>query len=209
VQGPYRKWHISRSGCSLIMPLCGCSCRTRTAWKDLNPHYDEFFEVGNVPGNSQLQVEVWDKDLVTADDILGKASWVFAPQKVRSRPHSPYSVPQLEGALPHFWSLNAAFCCSPDTPAQASPATRPHRRIFSPACTACICLTMPPLLPLHAEGPRVAPPVAAAAAAVKRQAGGDAAAAKPWQVQQAGGAAGAGGEALKPAPLVFEGRSPG
>jgi hypothetical protein len=99
-------------------------CRTRTAFRDLNPQYGEFFEVGNLPaaaGQSQdqasadgvgeaagaagrgtedsktgagaegaagagqgakLRVEVWDKDLLTPDDVIGAAEWVFAPQQV-------------------------------------------------------------------------------------------------------------------------------
>lgn len=99
-------------------------CRTRTAFRDLNPQYGEFFEVGNLPAaagqpqdqasaggegeaagaagrgtedseagagaegaaaagqGAKLRVEVWDKDLLTPDDVIGAAEWVFAPQQV-------------------------------------------------------------------------------------------------------------------------------
>ncbi|EFN59404.1 hypothetical protein CHLNCDRAFT_137906 [Chlorella variabilis] len=55
--------------------------KTRTVFRDLNPRYDEFFEMGNVPEASCLSVEVWDKDLLTQDDVMGRASWVFVPQQ--------------------------------------------------------------------------------------------------------------------------------
>ncbi|KAL4430923.1 hypothetical protein ABPG75_006179 [Micractinium tetrahymenae] len=53
--------------------------KTRTMFKDLNPQYDEFFEVGNLQAGTALAAEVWDKDILTPDDVLGRAEWVFAP----------------------------------------------------------------------------------------------------------------------------------
>lgn len=32
-----------------------------------------------------LPLQVWDKDLLTQDDVMGRASWVFVPQQVRAR----------------------------------------------------------------------------------------------------------------------------
>ncbi|GAB4814268.1 hypothetical protein N2152v2_001314 [Parachlorella kessleri] len=79
--------------------------KTRTAWKDLNPHYDEFFEVGNLPEGSQLLAEVWDKDVVTPDDVLGSASWMFAPQQAQQQQqqdwhHQWQQPPQHANKLP-------------------------------------------------------------------------------------------------------------
>ena len=116
--------HPQHTPAACRLPPAARVCRTRTAFRDLNPHYDEFFEVGNLPaaaGQSQgqsaagaagaagggtagqgagaagaggaagaagagqgarLGVEVWDKDLVTPDDVIGAAEWVFDPQRV-------------------------------------------------------------------------------------------------------------------------------
>lgn len=154
-------------------------CRTRTAFRDLNPHYDEFFEVGNLPaaagqqpcqdqdqgrdtagaGNqgaseawdtgaqsaangagaagarggeaagtaagaveaeaaggagqqgARLGVEVWDKDLLTANDIIGAAEWEFAPQRVSV--HLLWTLPSAEShACMHMKRL-ASSCQAP------------------------------------------------------------------------------------------------
>lgn len=53
--------------------------RTRTVFRDLNPQYDEFFEMGNMQAGTVLVAEVWDKDILTPDDVLGRAQWEFAP----------------------------------------------------------------------------------------------------------------------------------
>lgn len=57
-------------------------CRTRTVQKSLNPVFDEFFELSNLPAGATLMVEVWDKDMVTDDDIIGRACWQFVPKEV-------------------------------------------------------------------------------------------------------------------------------
>ncbi|WIA14980.1 hypothetical protein OEZ85_001688 [Tetradesmus obliquus] len=60
----------------------GIQYTTKTVYKDLNPTFDEFFEVGNLPGGTSVLVEVWDKDVVTEDDMIGRASWAFAPREL-------------------------------------------------------------------------------------------------------------------------------
>lgn len=57
--------------------------RTKTVQKSLNPVFDEFFELCNLPAGSTLVIEVWDQDVVTDDDIIGRACWQFAPKEVR------------------------------------------------------------------------------------------------------------------------------
>lgn len=54
--------------------------KTQTVHRDLNPRWDEFFEVGNLPAGSLLEAEVWDKDMLTPDDALGSTSWPFPRQ---------------------------------------------------------------------------------------------------------------------------------
>lgn len=48
----------------------------------LNPKFDEFFELGNLPTGSTLVAEVWDRDMVTDDDLIGRTSWQFVPKEV-------------------------------------------------------------------------------------------------------------------------------
>lgn len=52
-------------------PPCS-ACRTRTAFKSLNPEYDEFFELGNVPPTGcRLDMEVrWQAGLVCCCSTL-------------------------------------------------------------------------------------------------------------------------------------------
>ncbi|PSC68243.1 cytidine deaminase 1 [Micractinium conductrix] len=59
--------------------------RTRTVLKDLNPTFDEFLEVGNLPAGACLKAEVWDKDLLTPDDVMGAAAWRFEPAAPNGR----------------------------------------------------------------------------------------------------------------------------
>jgi len=35
-----------------------------------------------VLAGSQLNVEVWDKDVVTDDDMMGRSYWTFCPKEV-------------------------------------------------------------------------------------------------------------------------------
>lgn len=70
----------------------------------------QFFEVGNLPEASCLGIEVWDKDLVTPDDVMGTTSWVFVPQQVGAQ--QPAAVWCEEAAARHtrfgpIW----ARCC--------------------------------------------------------------------------------------------------
>ncbi|KAF6264384.1 hypothetical protein COO60DRAFT_1698406 [Scenedesmus sp. NREL 46B-D3] len=60
----------------------GIQYTTKTVYKDLNPTFDEFFEIGNLPAGTSVLVEVWDKDLVTEDDMMGRASWAFTPREL-------------------------------------------------------------------------------------------------------------------------------
>ncbi|KAL4426360.1 hypothetical protein ABPG77_004654 [Micractinium sp. CCAP 211/92] len=70
--------------------------RTRTVFKDRNPQFDEFFEMGNLRAGTVLAAEVWDKDILTPDDVLGRAEWVFAP-----RPCAPEHALSLRLPLEH------------------------------------------------------------------------------------------------------------
>ncbi|RIA90261.1 C2 domain-containing protein [Glomus cerebriforme] len=45
---------------------------TTTKSGDLNPTYNEQFTF-NIDGQKSLDIEVWDKDTVTRDDLIGKA----------------------------------------------------------------------------------------------------------------------------------------
>lgn len=75
--------------------------KTRTVLFNLQPEFGEFFELGNVPEGSQLSVEAWDKNLMTADQEMGKGSWLFAPQQWQQQgQHSAAS-----GALPVHMQL--------------------------------------------------------------------------------------------------------
>jgi len=44
---------------------------TTTKSGDLNPTYNECFTF-NIDGQKELSIEVWDKDSVTKDDLIGK-----------------------------------------------------------------------------------------------------------------------------------------
>jgi hypothetical protein len=48
------------SSASSIQAACPAAvlCSTKTVYKDLNPTFDEFFEVGNLPGGTSVLVEV-------------------------------------------------------------------------------------------------------------------------------------------------------
>lgn len=76
--------------------------RTRTHFRDLNPEYDEFFELINVPEATCLSAEVWDKDILTQDDVMGRASWVFVPQQLKqNKRHTHRGVVPLKLQLHH------------------------------------------------------------------------------------------------------------
>lgn len=56
-----------------------CMHRTRVVWNNLNPVYDEVWMLGNMQPGSVVQVEAWDRDRFSADDVLGRAAYVFKP----------------------------------------------------------------------------------------------------------------------------------
>ena len=47
-----------------------------------------------MPPGTELLLEVVDKDLVTKDDVIGRASWTFAPQQTQTRSQQQQQQPQ-------------------------------------------------------------------------------------------------------------------
>ncbi|KIY98198.1 hypothetical protein MNEG_9765 [Monoraphidium neglectum] len=53
--------------------------QTRTIWRDLDPTWDEWFQVDNVDPGTVVTLSVWDKDTCSTDDLMGSVAWRFDP----------------------------------------------------------------------------------------------------------------------------------
>ncbi len=45
-------------------------------WRTVDPCFDEYLEVLNVPAATAVTLSVFDKDTLSADDPMGTAVWV-------------------------------------------------------------------------------------------------------------------------------------
>jgi len=61
----------------LIAHLLSVSFTTQYVSNTLDPEWNESWSVNNVSAGSKLQIQVFDKDLLTKDDPMGVAQYIF------------------------------------------------------------------------------------------------------------------------------------